>query len=174
MTFKRIFLRLFSSIAHDVLISFNQSQKQYLIKQLKFSGNNIFIQMPICIDRPECVEIGNDVSIAAFVHMWGKGGIKIGNRVMIASHTAITSLTHDYNQQNMFNTLVEGSVEIQDDVWIGTHSIILPGVVIGRGAVIGAGSIVTKDIEPYSVVVGAPARLHKYRSIKDKGIQKID
>jgi acetyltransferase-like isoleucine patch superfamily enzyme len=111
------------------------------------------------------VEIGDDVSIAAYVHMWGEGGITIGNRVMIASHTTITSLTHDYNQANMYKSLIKNRVKIEDDVWIGSHCTILLGISIGKGAVVGAGSVVTKDVEPYSIVFGCPAKHYKFRKI---------
>lgn len=54
-------------------------------------------------------------------------------------------------------------VTIKDDVWIGTRAIILPGITVGKGAIIGAGSVVTKDVPDYAIVGGAPARVLKYR-----------
>ena len=82
---------------------------------------------------------------------------------MIGSHTAITSLTHDHGRERMQDTLIKREVVIEDDVWIGTHAIIMPGVTVGRGAVVGAGCVVTKDVAPYSVVVGIPGELLKMR-----------
>ena len=70
-----------------------EAEEENLDKHLKFIGENVRIQNPVVITNPEMVSIGNNVSIAAFVHMWGAGGINIGNDVMIASHTAITSVT---------------------------------------------------------------------------------
>lgn len=122
--------------------------------------------MPINIEGAEYVELGDNVSIAPFVHIWGHGGLKIGNRVMIASHAAITTLTHDYNQESMYTTLIRGRVVIEDDVWIGAQSVIMPGVTVGKGAVVGAGSVVTKDVAPYSIVLGIPAKHYKFRSMK--------
>jgi acetyltransferase-like isoleucine patch superfamily enzyme len=136
-----------------------------LKKRLRSYGENCGFYLPFIITVPECVELGNNVSIAPYVHMWSDAGIKIGNNVMIASHTAITTLTHDYTQEKMRNTIVSKPIVIEDDVWIGAHAVILPGVTIGRGAVVGAGSIVTRDVEPYSIVVGTPARHQKYRNI---------
>ena len=63
----------------------------------------------------------------------------------------------------MFNTVVLGSVTVEDDVWIGSNCVILPGVTIGCGSVIGAGAVVTKDIPPYSIAVGVPAKVLKQR-----------
>ena len=144
-----------------------QFRREHFFKQLKACGKNCSVQWPIQVTGRSQVELGDDVSIASYVHMWGEGGIKIGNRVMIASHTAIASLTHDYSQHDMFNTIVKGKVTIDDDVWIGAHTVIVPGVTIGKGAVIGAGSIVTKDVEPFSIVAGSPAKLLKYRDAQE-------
>lgn len=86
------------------------------------------------------------------------GGIEIGNNVLIASHTVITSLTHDINADFYKNTLIKRKVTIGNNVWIGSGAIILPGVRISDGAVIGAGSVVTKDVPHNTIVAGVPAK----------------
>ena len=134
-----------------------RQNKQFLAR-LKYCGDNVSIRQPVCLEGMDQIEIGDDVSIAAFVHMWGHGGIKIGNRVMIASHASIATITHDYTKLQMYNTIISKPIIIEDDVWIGFNTIILKGVRIGRGAIIGAGSIVTKDIAPWTVNVGNPIR----------------
>jgi acetyltransferase-like isoleucine patch superfamily enzyme len=91
------------------------------------------------------------------------GGVNIGDRVMIGSHVAITSLTHDYTAVAMNGTSLARPIVIEDDVWLGTHCVILPGVRVGCGAVVAAGAVVTKDVPPYTVVAGVPARLLKRR-----------
>lgn len=144
-----------------------ESQKHTLMQQLKSYGDECHFYVPLYISKPSNLEIGNAVSIGTYVHMWCQGGIKIGNRVLIGSHTAITSVTHDYEQEDMRKNTILQQVVIEDDVWIGTHSVILPGVNIGKGSVIGANSVVTKDIEPYSIVFGSPAKHYKYRDSKE-------
>ena len=62
-----------------------------------------------------------------------------------------------------FAAAIDKSIIINDDVWIGAHSVILPGVTIGKGAVIGAGSVVTSNIPEYAVAVGVPAKVIKLR-----------
>ena len=112
----------------------------------------------ICVDKyvnfqgKKNIIIGDNCVINSFVHIWaGTSGVVIGDRVMIASHTAITTLTHDYNDSNMrFAPAIDKRIIIEDDVWIGSHAVIMPGVVIRKGAVIGAGSVVTKDVEETS------------------------
>lgn len=79
----------------------------------------------------------------------------------------------DENDESIFDWRRNDKVIIGNDVWIGHNAIILPGVKIGNGAVIGAGAIVTKDVEPYSVVVGNPAHKIKMR-FSDDIIKKIE
>ena len=143
-------------------LSLSEIVKQYQIaslrKKLKHSFKGLQIEAPFVINHAEKVSIGKDCSIAAFLHVWGGGGVTIGARVLIASHVSIISETHDYNIHPMGESAVRKPITIGDDVWLGTHCTILPGVTVGRGAVIGAGAVVTKDVEPFSINVGVPAR----------------
>lgn len=137
-----------------------------LRRKLKQSHTGLKIQHPVVIEHPEKVEIGSGVTIAAFLHIWGGGGVQIGDRVMIGSHVAIASEGHDPDAHPMNETFVRMPIRIEDDVWIGTHSVILPGVVVGRGAVIGAGAIVTRDVPPLTVVAGVPAKELRKRQVR--------
>lgn len=112
----------------------------------------------LVIHSPKNVIIGSRVGICEFVHIWGGGGVRIGNDVNIAAHSVITSQTHDVNAPIYNRTLIMKPVIIEDNVWIGSGAIILPGVHIGIGAVIGAGSVVTKDVPAHTVSYGIPAR----------------
>jgi maltose O-acetyltransferase len=91
----------------------------------------------------------------------GSGTI-IGNHVMMAPDVIIVSENHTYTKET-FEEWVKEPVTIEDNVWIGYRVIILPGVHIGRNAIIGAGAVVTKDVPPYTVVGGVPARVLKTR-----------
>jgi acetyltransferase-like isoleucine patch superfamily enzyme len=137
----------------------DESRSVALRRNLKACGSDVSFQFPVWLTQPEGIEIGNEVAFAAFVHIWGAGGVKIGNRVMIGSHTAISSVTHDYLSEVMYGTTVLKPIVIGDDVWISAHAVILPGVTVGDGAVIGAGCVVTKDVMPRTVVVGIPGRV---------------
>ena len=128
-------------------------------------GARVTLYQPLVVELAENIEIGDDVSISAFVHMWGNGGIKIGDRTMIASHCAIVSGTHDPNSPTMFTSLIKRPVEIHNDVWIGSHAIVFPGVIVGEHAVIGAGAIVRDDVRPYSIVAGVPAKLVRMKEM---------
>jgi acetyltransferase-like isoleucine patch superfamily enzyme len=101
---------------------------------------------------------------------------KIGNYCSIANNVSIGQGEHDLNRistnsifyDNPYEELTAKKCIIGNDVWIGVDSIILRDVTIGDGAVIGANSVVTKDIPPYAIAVGSPAKIIKYRFDNDK------
>lgn len=145
----------------------NHVSERAMLSRLRRCGGNCKLWMPVAIESPQTVEFGNDVCLAAFVHLWGSGGVKIGNRVMIGTHTSISSVTHDYERHgSMYGTIVESPVVIGDDVWIASNATILPGITIGDGAVVGAGAVVTRDVAPRDIVAGVPARVLKKRPEK--------
>jgi len=108
------------------------------------------------------VRVGASSWIGPYCVVYGNGGVEIGDHVMVAAHTMITSVGHEYGRLDVpmaEQPLVLGTVRIEDDVWIGAHCTILPGVTIGRGAIVAAGSVVTRDVPAAAIVGGAPARL---------------
>jgi acetyltransferase-like isoleucine patch superfamily enzyme len=109
------------------------------------------------------IVIGNNVLVNHFSDISGRDAkVIIGNNVLIAPHVSIMASTHNYKEKHKLIRLQGTSsadVVIGDDVWIGLGSVILPGIKIGTGSVIGANSVVTKDIPENSVAVGAPARV---------------
>jgi acetyltransferase-like isoleucine patch superfamily enzyme len=117
----------------------------------------------VVVRFPERVSIGPYSSIGDFVHIWGNGGVTIGENVLVAAHVVITSLTHDPAVYPYSRKCVEAPVVIEDGVWIGSGAIVLPGVTLGRGAIVAAGAVVTKDVEPGAVVAGVPARILRHR-----------
>lgn len=141
-------------------LTFHNARIKYTLKRC---GTQVGIQLPVIFAQPDKIEVGNDVSFGGFVHIWGAGGVRIGNRVMIGAHSAISSITHDYTQPIMYTTVVTKPVVIGDDTWLGSHVLVMPGVTIGNGAVIGAGAVVTADVPPGVIVAGVPARLLKAR-----------
>lgn len=124
-------------------------------------GKNAKFFSGIWIDRFDTVHIEDDVSIGKNVIMIASGGIKIGARTMVGHRTTLLSVNHKIptGKQNMrFAGSENAPVIIEEDVWIGAHSVIVPGITIGKGSIIGAGSVVTKNIPVYMIVGGVPAR----------------
>jgi maltose O-acetyltransferase len=158
--------KMLKYLAYLYFFRFGKIRSYFYTWMMKKTGENVYIFSPFRCTSPEGIEIGNEVVIANNCVMGGEGGLKIGNYVMIGNNVTILTSNHGYEKYDI--PMLRQSIEckptkINDDVWIGANSVILPGVLIGQGAIIGAGSIVTKDIEPYSIVAGNPARIIKKR-----------
>lgn len=110
--------------------------------------------------------VGDHVDFALGVLVTTSGGVMIGDRTLIGYHTQILSSNHRIpgGRGKIFGAgHVTQPVSIGNDVWIGANCLILPGVKIGEGAVIAGGSVVTKDVPPFTIVAGNPARILKER-----------
>jgi maltose O-acetyltransferase len=111
---------------------------------------------------PEQIVIGEHTTIGDTAFLDGRSGLAIGSSVNLGSHVSIYTRQHDIDAPGFDE--VGAPVSIEDYAYIGSHAIILPGVTIGRGGVVGAGSVVTKDVEPYTFVAGVPAEFRRHRS----------
>ncbi|MGZ0018240.1 acyltransferase [Nitrosomonas sp. wSCUT-2] len=107
--------------------------------------------------RPENIKIGYDCHINYGVFILGHNRVQIGNRVVLSVRAMIIDSGLDLD--SIQREHIYDHVIIQDDAWIGAGAIILPGVTVGKGAIIGAGSVVTKSVPSYCLVAGNPARV---------------
>lgn len=114
---------------------------------------------------PRGIEIGKDTIIGDHAFLDGRDQLKIGDHVDIASQVLIYNSQHDLEAED-FRAVTDG-VEIGNYVFIGPRAIILPGVKIGNGAVVAAGAVVTKNVEPFMIVGGVPAREIGERKLKN-------
>ena len=104
------------------------------------------------------VYIGDDLIIVE--ELADRGTITIGNRVSIAPRVTLVTSSHPNNSRTRgFAPVSQGPIVIEDDAWLGAGCVILPGVRIGRGAVVGANSVVSQDVAPLHIVAGQPARI---------------
>lgn len=108
------------------------------------------------------VTIGSNTVINRYTYLDGRVPLAIGNNVNVSHYVLIHTLTHD-PQSRHFDCLCK-PVVIGDHAWIGARAIIAAGVTIGEGAVVGAGAVVTRDVAPYTIVAGNPARYIKDRT----------
>ena len=115
---------------------------------------------PFYTDCGKNITIGKNVFINACCRFQDQGGIEIGDGALIGHNTTIATLNHDFNPKTRAN-ITPYPVKIGKNVWIGSDCTILPNVKIGDGAIIGAGSVVTKNIPANSIAVGNPARVIK-------------
>ncbi|MDP2809116.1 MAG: acyltransferase [Rhodocyclaceae bacterium] len=115
----------------------------------------------VTIWYPYRVAIGKQVTLNEWVFIDGFGGVTIGDGVRIAHRVSILSSDHNYEDRNRY--IFEQGIKIkptfiEDDVWLGANSVIMPGVRIAHGAIVGAGAVVTKDVPRFTIVGGVPAR----------------
>lgn len=128
-------------------------------------GKGSAIHMGAIFYNANNIKIGQDSIIGENVVLDGRDNLTIGDHVDIASQVMIYNAEHNINDPK-FSAIV-GEVVVEDYVFIGPRAIILPGVKIGRGAVIGAGAVVTKDVLPGKIVGGVPAKEIGERTLKE-------
>ena len=132
-----------------------------LMKELFYNqiGENSVVNNQLTVVLPKNVTIGSGVTVMNGALMMAAGGITIEDNVMIAANVQLISNNHDpYDRQ----ILTCKPVLIKYGAWVGAGATILPGVTIGKYAIIGANSVVNKDIPDYAVAVGSPAKVVKY------------
>lgn len=120
-------------------------------------GENCFPCRRVEILFPKGLVLEAGVSVGWFVELDARGGIKIGHDTNISSHVKLITGSHDIDSPDFKADFLP--IYIGHHVWIGTGAIILQGVKIGDGAIVAAGAVVTKDVEPWTVVGGVPAQI---------------
>jgi acetyltransferase-like isoleucine patch superfamily enzyme len=161
----------------------------FSLKDFRKIGENVIFEKGVLVFHPENISIGNNVYIGHNAilkgyyknemvigdHTWigqgcflhSGGGLEIGKAVGIGPMVKVITSVHredDFSKPLIFCDLEFMKVIIEDECDIGGGAIILPGVKIGVGSIIGAGSVVNKDVEPYCVVAGVPAKVLRRRS----------
>lgn len=112
--------------------------------------------------RPEGIAIGQHCTIGDNVFLDGREGITFGDNVNVGSHVSVYTRQHDPDDPDFAE--VGAPVTIGTYAWVSSHSVILPGVNVGEGAVVAAGAVVTRDVPPYTVVAGVPAAVIRERA----------
>ena len=118
-------------------------------------GKGSSIHMNVTINKRK-IEIGLNSAINRGCYLDGRGGLFIGNNVSISPGVQLITASHDVNSSDF--KYLKKKIIIEDYVWVGTSAIIMPGVKLGVGSVVAAGSVVTKNVESYTIVGGVPAK----------------
>lgn len=163
--FHRLLHRFFNWPRWDVVKSLRGWHYRNLVAR---AGEHLRVATNVKIANPKNVSIGDDCYLGDGVQLYAwNEKISIGNHVLIAAGAKMITRKHGFadiqapiSEQGYTNA----PITIEDDVWIGFQAIILAGVTIGKGSIIGAGAVVTKNVEPYSIVGGVPAKLIRKRN----------
>ena len=148
-------------------------ERTKIIKELFLEvGKEVKIYSPLRVDLGKNISIGEYSLINQNCTLLDTGSIQIGRRVLIGPDVKMYTATHSLNPIERYEKQNDGSyfiqtsakgIVIEDDVWVGSNATILKGVTVGRGAVVAAGALVIKDVPPYAIVGGVPAKVLKYR-----------
>lgn len=116
---------------------------------------------PFYTDFGKNITFGKNVFINSCCHFQDQGGIEIGDNALVGHNVVLATINHDlFPENNRVNHYAP--IKIGSNVWIGSNATILSGVTIGEWAVVAAGAVVTKDVPPYAIVGGVPARVLKF------------
>jgi acetyltransferase-like isoleucine patch superfamily enzyme len=154
-------------LINEIESLFSVGIRYVLLKSVaKSCGEAVAVYSNVYLKNPQKLELGNHVTIQPMTYIEASGGVKIGSDTSIAHGVSIMSETHNTDDRDeLFKNqgMTYKPVVIGEDTWIGAKVTIMAGVTIGNKAIVGANSVVTKDVPDYAVVVGAPARIIKYR-----------
>lgn len=124
-----------------------------------------FISPSCRIYAPWLLEINDKACLGFKSEVYNLGPVTIGKRAVIAQYSYLCNGSHDFNSEILY--LMIGNMKIEEDVFIGAKAIILPGLVIRKGSIVGAGSVLTKDTKEFGIYCGNPAKYIKYRYMNE-------
>ena len=158
--------------AHRFLRWLERRRVRYYLARMTV-GERVRIKEGLRVEKPRQVKIGSDVRINTDCILQAHGGIEIGDFTMLAARVTIVTANHDLSRRGVeaFDTLLEAPVRIGRHCWLGTGVIVLPGVTIGDGTVVGAGSVVTRDLPPGTICMGTPAWPVRERPGEEAGLE---
>lgn len=171
--FEKIFIRIASILAEFEIFllhlvgwvpSHHVRRFFYRIAGVRI-GNGSTIHMGARFYDPINIKIGDDTIIGEGVVFDGRDTLRIGNHVDVATEVMFYNAQHDVHSETF--APVQAPINVHDYVFIGPRSVILPGVTIGKGAIVGAGAVVTKDVAEFEIVGGVPAKKIGERKLKD-------
>jgi len=172
---------IFFKIKYFPLINFDKTTRIYERVKIDFHNNidtklklimgkNSRIFNDVFIQGNATISLGENSYIGSYSILGAYEEIKIGNNVITAQSISIRDHDHAFSNIKLpiyEQGIMSSKVEIKDDVWIGYGVVITKGVTVGKGAILAAGAVVTKDVPPYAIVGGIPAKVIKYRTDED-------
>lgn len=126
-------------------------------------GKGVHVYPKVRIWQPWTLEMGDYSCLANCVDCYTADRVQIGRNVVVSQDAFICTASHDISSSTF--ELITKPIVLTNDSWVGARAIIMPGVTLGEGAVAAAGSVVTKNVEPWTVVGGNPARIIKKRAL---------
>lgn len=163
--------------AKRLVARFNQTtvddealRKELIAELFGESASNAFLEPPISVAYGHRTTFSGNAYANTGLTLVDDYEINIGKNVMFGPNVTLTSTNHPIHPKlREDGTQFSAPINIEDDVWIGAHAVVLPGITIGKGSIVGAGAVVTKNVPPMCVVAGVPARI--IRRITDEDLE---
>ncbi len=127
-------------------------------------GSNVHIYNSATIYYPWYLTVGNDSSIGEWALIYNLGPITIGNKTTISQRAHLCAGTHDFCDPAL--PLIKPPIVVADQAWVCADAFVGPNVTVGEGAIVGARAVVAKDVDPWAIVAGNPAKFVKKREMK--------
>lgn len=150
--------RQFSQKINSSVLSTSEMQKELASFLETPLNNSLTVLSPLTIDCGLNLHFGENVFVNAGCCFQDQGGIWIGDRCLIGHQVVFATLNHGETPEDR-GQLIAKPIVLESDVWVGSHATIMSGVHIGKGAIVAAGAVVTKDVPAYHIVAGVPARV---------------
>ncbi len=134
-------------------------------KNISIGSNSYFgVDCKIYASHQSLIKIGSNITFNSnvMINARGKGKIEIGDNVLIGPNVVLRSNNHKFDDIDIpiaMQGMIDGEIIIKNGVWISSNCVVLPNCTIGEGAIVAAGAVVTKDVEPFSIVGGIPAKV---------------
>jgi putative colanic acid biosynthesis acetyltransferase WcaF len=139
--------------------------RSFLLRLFGAKIKRASVHATVRIWAPWMFEAGEDVWLDRNVNVYNAFGVKLGDRVVISQNVFLCSVSHDYRDARY--ALIGNRITIEDDSWVAADAFVAPGVSIGPGSVVGARAVVIKNVAPWTVVAGNPARVIRERKLND-------
>lgn len=171
----QIYLRILNFIFNWLFKLIEYVKVSITSSNLKHLGDGVEFDANIWINYPENISIGDETFIGRDVYLNAYDSIEIGKFCGIAAGCKLIAGNHDINNLTIefkYEKIIKSTIKLGDGVWLGYNVIILPGVKLGNGCVVAAGSVVTKSFAEYSVLAGVPAKIINTRDEKVRNDKK--
>ncbi|MBS12953.1 MAG: acetyltransferase [Gemmatimonadetes bacterium] len=164
-------LSLFKSIGSNVV--FDELCEVQAPERISIGSDVHFYRGSYLSPCGEYIEIGSNTHFAPYCCLYGP--LKVGNNCAVAAHSVFASVGHGYARTDIpmvDQKVLKKEIVLEGDVWVGANAVITQGVTVGHSSIVGAGAVVTRDVPPYSVVGGVPAKVIRDRREVESEILK--
>lgn len=137
-----------------------KTKAAYFLSRCAGKGQNVKLRQGVILISPEKIRLGSFIDIGERCLLMGQGEIEIGDFCLLANNVVLATGSHEIGAM-YYGRPTYGKITLKENVWIGAHATILPGITVGENSIVAAGAVVTQDVPPKTIVGGVPAKTIK-------------